>query len=323
MTADLQFNPLPLLSSSHIQTILASLFKPIKRPESEVLEVFLPDGDVICCELSNPPHCKSDQKIIILIHGLGGSHQSGYMIRMTNRFLKKGYRVVRINLRGCGSGEGRSRLLYHGGISADVLAVLEALRATFPFAPLHLIGYSLGGNITLKLAGELSHNASSLLKQVIAICPPIDLATSTRQLSLPKNRIYSQYFRRRLLQQVESCIKAFPDIERPVLPEFFNLEEFDEKFTAIQWGFKNAADYYEKSSSGPLLPEIKVPCHILFAVDDPIIDHRVTANYSLPANIQVWKCNKGGHMGFLGLARNGKGVRWLDHQVMHWVENPQ
>ena len=181
----LSFLPLQGCGSPHIQTFFAGFSQPGKPPPSLPFLVSLGDGDLLSCQISTPPSWKPTDKTVLLVHGLCGSHESNYMVRLSRKLYKQGYRAVRINLRACGSGHSLARRPYHGGLSQDLLQVLQAMKRQAPDSPMILIGFSLGGNIALKLAGELGRQ--KLLTLTIAICSPLNLGHTAHLLTLPQN----------------------------------------------------------------------------------------------------------------------------------------
>jgi predicted alpha/beta-fold hydrolase len=200
-----------------------------------------------------------------------------------------------------------------------VRAVLDELHAEIPQSSLQLVGFSLGGNIVLKLAGELGNTVAASLRQVIAVCPPADLAACARLLAQPSNRLYERYFVRLLKADVAERQARFPDVPRVELPPELSLYTFDNLYTAPLCGFRNADDYYARCSAAPLVPGITMPCRILFAADDPVIDATVLAQVELPANVQVVCTTHGGHLGFLGMPGRPGGYRWMDALLLEWI----
>jgi predicted alpha/beta-fold hydrolase len=279
----------------------------------------LPDGDQLALEVSTPQTWQPTDPTVVLVHGLCGCHASPYMIRMAHKLWSSGLRAVRMNLRGCGSGVGLARQPYHSGRSADVLAVLANLRHDAPQSPVTAIGFSLGGNLLLKLAGELQTAAATYLMQAIAVSPPADLAASVRIFSQPSNRIYEWRFIWLLKAAVAARQAHFPELPIISLPKRLSIYEFDNLYTAPQCGFADADDYYARSSAAPLVPQITIPCRILFAADDPLIDTTTFDALTLPPNIQVHHTIRGGHLGFLGIPGQPGGYRWMDTQLLDWV----
>lgn len=314
------FLPFPLLPGPHLQTIIAAKLSLWRRePSGEVQVVALPDGDCLALVVSTPHSWRPDHPSVLLLHGLCGCHQSSYMMRLAFKLWRRGIRAIRMNMRGCGAGTGIARQPYHSGRSPDVLAVLEALRQQWPQSPVTLLGFSLGGNVMLKLAGELGRQAQDLCTQIIAVCPPADLAACSRLLGQPSNWLYERYFMRRLLAAVAERHRLFPDLAPVPLPERLSLYQFDNLYTAPQCGFADADDYYERSSAAPVVPHITLPCRILFAEDDPVIDATVFDGVALPPNVEVVRTPKGGHLGFLGRPGRPGGYRWMDACLLDWI----
>ncbi|MCE5294870.1 MAG: alpha/beta fold hydrolase [Chlamydiales bacterium] len=300
----LNFRPHFGLSSGHLQTILVSYVAPPEAPPSSNWHVALDDSDALSCQVSTPFHFT---KIVVLVHGLGGCHTSNYMVRLARKFYDNNVKVVRVNLRGCGSGIGLSSRPYHGGRSDDLLAVLKALKSLHPHTDIHLIGFSLGANIALKLAGELGSDASKLLQQTIAVCPPVDLGLTVSRMQKFRNSIYHAYFLKKV------CHQAKPWLRTPVR----SIYEFDDQITARNWGFTGAEDYYKRSSSRYFLSRIKHPCKVLFAEDDPFIAKElIELAHNMP--LELFTTKHGGHMGFLGKTKEHS-THWLDQQLFSWL----
>lgn len=312
MLEHLPFRPFPGLSSPHAQTIIAGMSFPGVPPPSTPLLVPLDDGDTVYCQVSLPSTWLETDKTVVMVHGLGGSDRSNYMIRMGRKLYEAGYRVVRINLRGCGSGSTLARLPYHGGSSGDVFSVLQVLKQKTPLSPIILLGYSLGGNIALKLSGELGEDGFSLVQCTIAVCTPIDLGETIVLMSKPSNRLYHRYYLDQLVNQAQRWTRG---------QEISSLYEFDNLVTAPTWGFKDAAEYYLKNSSMHHIPNIKNPCYMLFTADDPFVDYKQILKVSIPSWIRVYLCQQGGHMGFLGWAGKDHWYFWLDQLLLKWIED--
>ncbi|HEV8052167.1 MAG TPA: alpha/beta fold hydrolase [Parachlamydiaceae bacterium] len=306
----LTFNPLPGFGSPHLQTILAC-FTPGGPPPPSITKIFtLEDGDALCCEVSTPPKWKETDKTIILLHGLGGCHTASYMVRLSRKLYFKGYRAIRVNMRNCGSGRTFAKMPYHGGLSSDIFQVVCALKAESPLSPIITIGYSLGGNIALKLAGELGEKNSDLVHATIAVCPPINLAETAEIMALPINNLYNRYY----MYHLDKLTKQWTE-GRP----FSSIYEFDELVTAPKWGFKSPAEYYKSSSSCYKLGLIQHPCHILLAEDDPFINHNTCLGAQRSDSTKIWVSKYGGHMGFFGWADKEYGYYWLDRLLLNWI----
>lgn len=314
------FRPFPFLQDHLSQTVLGSLFHFITYTNSRTEYVRLKDGDLIALEIATPKNWKEDDPSIMLVHGLCGSHKSPYLIRLTRKLMKKGIRSIRMNLRGCGTGRGLAKKFYHCGISEDVKAVLSHLKEKYPKSPMALVGFSLGGNLVLKAAGELAKLAKQYIDVVYAVSPPIKLASSMRLLTHPSNRFFHSYFIRHLVNDIYELHKTFPELEEITFPSDLTIFDFDELYIAPRAGYLSAFEYYKASSSSRVIPNIAVPCKILFAEDDPIIDHNDIDEVNLPSCVEIYKTDRGGHLGFLGLPRKTYGFRWMDGLILTWID---
>lgn len=312
MIEHLSFKPLPGLSSPHAQTIVASFTRPGATPPSTPLLIPLSDGDTIYSQVSTPATWKENEKSIVMLHGLAGSISSNYMVRIGRKFYEAGYRVVRVNLRGSGEGSSLANLPYHGGSSEDIFEVMKHLKQLTPLSPLVLIGFSLGGNIALKLVGELGEDALPLIDSVLAICSPIDLQETIKLLEKPGNKLYHQFYLSQMLQQTDRWTKG---------REISSLYEYDSLITAPIWGFSSAEAYYRNSSSRYYLPDIKVPCYVMLTSDDPFVDYNQLLNCPHPSHMKIALSDSGGHMGFLGWT-GGMEHRyfWLDQHLLNCIK---
>ncbi len=311
----LNFNP--LIKSSYYQTMIGSLidFEPELPSKTHVVK--LRDGDLLALEITTPLNWKKDDWTVLMIHGLCGSHKSHYMKRIARKFRDNGIQSIRINLKGCGSGRGLAKGIYHSGSSGDVFQALESIKILFPDSPKLLMGISLGANISLKLAGELGSEGDKYLKAVLAISPPADLLSSARLFTLPENQIYANYFLKLLMKEVKFRHEFF-DLGPHNLPKTVTLNDFDELYTAPLAKFSSAFEYYYYSSSKRVISKIALPTKILFANDDPIIKSTILDDIELPPNVEIYKTEHGGHIGFVGL-NIFKEFRWMDRMVLDWA----
>jgi predicted alpha/beta-fold hydrolase len=320
----LDFKPLRFFSDCHAQTILGSLTCFAKAPPSRTEYLLLADMDCLTMEICTPKNWNLSDPTVVLIHGLCGSDKSNYLQRLTKKFYSKGIQTVRVNLRGCGTSKGIARYFYHCGSSDDVLTCLKRVKSLFPRSPISLIGFSLGGNIALKLAGDLALAGGEIIKQVIAVNPPADLKSCVQTIGRPENSMYERYFIRLLREDVHFRHKRF-GLPLVNLPKNMSIFEFDEYYIAPQIGYKSALDYYEACSSKRVIDKITVSCQILLAADDPIINTECFDKMNLPENVRVIKTPRGGHLGFLSSPFAPYGARWMDHFILSWVDfiNPK
>lgn len=255
---------------------------------------------------------------LFLVHGLEGSSAAGYARSLAHAALEAGYAVHRFNMRSCGGTEHLSgRALYHSGQTGDLAAVIRKLQSQ---TPVILIGFSLGGNVVLKLAGELGESAGALIAGVAAVSTPIDLAACARRLNAPSNVLYSRRFLSRLKQRVR--------LKESLTPGLFHLEDlyrvktiydFDHLFTARVFGFGTADNYYGTQSSNQFLERIRVPTLLIQAKDNPLIPFEVYRHPAFSKNryLRLLAVEHGGHLGFVA---KKKPRLWLDGVLLEWME---
>ena len=222
-------------------------------------------------------------------------------------------------MRNCGSGKGLARHIYHSGRSEDIFESIKALKRGHPESPIILIGFSLGGNLVLKLAGELGDIGKEFLRGVIAVSPPVDLYSSVQMMGDPANAMYERYFYKLLRADVHYRHRKFKDLPRIHLPRNLKLYEFDQLYTAPTCGFNSVDDYYNKCSSAHFVPDITIPTKILLAEDDPIISASSLDSIKIPSSVDLFKTKRGGHMGYLGTPGSEKGFYWLDSVLVDWI----
>ena len=255
---------------------------------------------------------------LILVHGLEGSSNAGYARSMVHAALEAGYATNRVNLRSCGGTEELALSNYHSGQTSDVLHIVrERRRATD--APVFLIGFSLGGNVTLKLAGELGDSARDLLAGICAISTPIDLAACAQALGKRENLIYDRRFLIALKGKIRRRVRQAPEIYTPEhLSKIRTIYEFDDYYTARLFGFGTAANYYRTQSSSQFLERIRVPALVVIAKDDPLVPFDVYGHSAFRTNpcLRLVAVEHGGHLGFLARRRPRF---WLDGLVLDWL----
>jgi len=328
--------PHPLIWGGHLQT-LAAVFLPRPQIVETAVQrlVTLDDGDQLVLHDDCPPEWKPGDRAALLIHGLAGNHTSPYMRRISDKLQARGVRTFRMDLRGAGAGIALARYPYHSGRSPDAAAALQTISALCPGSPLSLVGFSLGGNITLKLLGEDPQAVPGELDRAVAVCPPVDLRACVESLRRGVNRLYDRYFARMLRGQVLARQRALPETivpagwprraigsDRPSgalrvrYPR--GVAEFDESFTAPVCGFETADNYYRLCSSAQFVPEIAVPTLILAAADDPLVPGESFERLGLPENVTLQITRHGGHLGYLGRHGADPDRRWMDWRVVDW-----
>jgi predicted alpha/beta-fold hydrolase len=209
--------------------------------------------------------------------------------------------------------------LYHSGLSADLGAVVGHYAERFGLERVALVGYSMGGNLALKLAGEWGNRAP--LCAVAAVCPAIDLAAGSDALHEPVNRLYEWHFLRRLMNRFHRKAKLFPGIYAPEsIGPVRSLRHFDDKILARYCGFSDADDYYDRASSAHVVDRIQVPTLILRALDDPFIRLLPETRAKLLANpfVKLVETRHGGHCAFLS-RDGGNEIHWAEATVIRYL----
>jgi predicted alpha/beta-fold hydrolase len=239
---------------------------------------------------------------------------------MAGRLVKIGVRVVRMNLRNAGEGFGLAQGIYHAGKTVDVRAVAEWLAAHAPGSPIALIGFSLGGNLVLKLAAEASEVPLKGLDCVLAANSPLDLSACCRNMQKRSRRLYDRNFVKLLRSEVRRLHAKFPDMGPANLQGVDTLYDFDDRYTAPRHGFTGAEDYYARSSAGPMLSQIEVPGLVVHAEDDPFIPVESYRRLAFPPNLALELIPSGGHLGYISRAPWGGDRRWLDSRFCLWLQ---
>ena len=317
-TADINFKPRRGLRGGHLQTIVGN-FLPrrngLPRAEERLFSVEA-EAQVLC-------HChwhpeRQKRLTVIIVHGLEGSVESQYVVGTGTKAWEAGMNVVRMNMRNCGGTEALTPTLYHSGLSADVGAVAQTLIEQESLEQIALAGYSMGGNLVLKLAGDWAEERPSELRAVAAVSPAMDLAESADAMHTAANWIYEQRFLRNLRRRLKRKAKLFPgryDLER--LRGLRSIRDFDERVTAYYCGFTGADDYYHRAAAARVLDRIAVPTLVLHALDDPFIRVTRATRAKLLANprIHYVETAHGGHCAFLADA-NGYDGRWAERTMV-------
>jgi predicted alpha/beta-fold hydrolase len=314
------FEPHPWFRGGSAQT-LAGRYLPGRRLRlpSTYHEIDAGDGDRLSVLESTPAGWRGGDPQVLLVHGLAGCARAPYVVRIGIRLVGIGLRVVRMNLRGAGAGFGSARGIYHAGRTEDLRIVAEWMARRAPGSPLGLVGFSMGGNLVLKLAAEAARRPLDGLDAVVAANPPVDLAACCRHMQRPENRFYNRHFVHNLRQKAARLHQAFPDLGPFRIPPGATLYEFDELYTSPRSGFAGALDYYTRSSAGPLVPQIAIPGLVVHAADDPFIPVDPFYQIEFPACVALELLDSGGHLGYLGRRLWKEECRWLDVRLTTWL----
>lgn len=316
----ISFEALPFLNTGKRQTIAAAYLPDGPLVHNDVRHIVpLADGDKIVLIENRPTHWQPNGRIVLLVHGLTGSSSSKYLVRLAHKLTSAGFLVMRMNLRGCGIGHGLAKHLYHSGRSEDTRAVLHYLAKQFPHSKVTQAGFSLGANITLKMAGEDSHTPSGNLDSIIAVSPPLDLESSVKLIIHKHNQLFNDFFVKGLLEDIKALHDTFPELEKPHFPKKLNVYEFDDIYTAPRSGFLDAKDYYTKSSSKQFIEGITLPTLLMYAKDDPVISRRSFLKLPHKKDFDVLITSRGGHVGWLGHTGRFANWRWMDKAVVNWI----
>ena len=320
----LEYVPLPRWAGGHKMTLYAwarrRTFPALPAPEERYFEVAHDARILAHCHWHPDRHSRLT---LIALHGLEGSSDAHYMRGVAAKAWTHGLNVVRLNQRNCGGTEHLSAGLYHSGLTADPLHVLRELVEQDGLSRIAIAGYSLGGNLALKLAGELGTRAPRQLVAVAAVSPVIELETCVRALERPENRMYEWNFCRNLQARMRRKARAWPGVwDVTGLWKIWSIRQFDDRYTAPHHGFKDASDYYYRASAMRVIDRIAVPALIVTAEDDPFVppepfrDPRVTGN----PHIKTVITRHGGHCGFICEA-NGYDGYWAERLVVDFVDH--
>lgn len=305
------------LFNGHLQTIVPGLFRNIQPLAFERERIGTPDGDFLDLDwLQN-----KSEKLVIISHGLEGNSQRPYMLGMARQFFTKGFDVLTWNFRGCGEELNLKPIFYHSGATYDLDTVI--VHAEKNYDEIHLVGFSLGGNLTLKYLGE-KRKRSLKLKKAVAISAPVHLESSCEKISSKENFIYTNRFLKTLKTKILKKAQLFPkEIATGTLRKIKTLRDFDDFFTGPLHGFDDAHDYYELNSSLYFLEGIKIPALILNAQNDPFLSPKcfpVKLGRTLE-NVWMEFPRQGGHVGFV--QRNQQYIYWSEQRAFEFITGDQ
>jgi len=314
------FRPHPAARGGHLQTFAGALWRRNLRldaagSESRLVDVDAESKVLLRCSWHED---RRSHPTAVVVHGLEGSDASCYVLGTADKLYAAGWNAVRMNIRSCGDTEHLGPTLYHSGMSADVVAVLRHLIDGERLETVALVGFSLGGNMVVKTAGELGPEAPPELLGVAVVSPALDLAAAADRLEQPANRFYQWRFVRSLGQRMRRKGRLFPghyDLGR--LRGMRTVRDYDNRYIAPIFGFRDAEDYYERASAIPHVGGVSVPTLLLHADDDPFVPLTDRARRAAGANPRVRTVTTahGGHVGFVAAAPKSPA------EDRHWAEN--
>lgn len=310
------FRPHPLLRGAHAQTLFAFLAHR-RRPlpwQHERLE--LPDGDFLdLCHLG-----PAERPVVSLFHGLEGCVHSHYVGGLASALVAHGFRVTFMHFRGCSGAPNRLPRAYHSGETGDIGYLLEILRQRHDRHPLMAVGFSLGGNALLKYLGE--RGIDTPLRAAVAVSPPLRLATAANRIDRGLSRIYQAYLMRRMKASSRARLRRLDTlpVDSGRMERSRSFREFDDCVTAPLHGFRDADDYYGRSSAALWLAGIEIPALVLHAFDDPFLGPAgVPDDLGAGPGVRFELSRHGGHVGFITRDRFGLPARWLTRRIPQWL----
>ena len=318
------FVPNRFLKQGDAQTIGAYLWPGRRRPrdrsgdEERIFEVESESSVLARCRWQ--PN-RAQHPTLIAWHGMEGSSASAYMLSTAEKAFRQGFNVVRVNIRNCGATEHLSPTLYHGGMTSDLRAVIEELITRDGLSRLFIAGFSLGGNMVLKLAGEYGDGAPPELRAVCAVSPSINLRAGCDLLMKRRNWIYHHDFLYNLRRRIALKQKLFPALyDTTGLHGIRSIEQFDNRYIAPAFGFRSVDDYYAKASSLPVINQIRIPTLIIHSRDDPFIPFTPLRDPSIAGNpyVLLIATERGGHVGFLSANSGDEDCFWAENRVVEF-----
>jgi predicted alpha/beta-fold hydrolase len=312
------FHPPRWLRNGHVNTIYSYLRRRrLNLPAAERVWLAAEPGVELLLECNWRPHRAPG---LLLVHGLEGHGNVGYMRGLAAKAWARGWHALRFNVRGCGASEPRCRTLYHSGLSPDLARAIGWAGVQPQLTRLAACGYSMGGNMLLRYLGQQGTGAG--LAAAAAVSPSLDLAASADRLHLGRNRIYERRFLRSLRRRVARKAAEYPELYRlPPLAQVRSIRDFDDRITAPHMGFSGAAEYYFQASAARVAAAIRTPTLVLHAEDDPFIVITPQTRQLLAANpaIHFVLTRHGGHCGFMQPETRNEDAYWAENRVMEYL----
>lgn len=298
------------LINAHLETIYPSLFRKVALQEYQRERIPTPDHDFLDLHWLK----QGSKKIVILSHGLEGNAQRAYIKGMAKAFYENDCDVLAWDYRGCGEEMNKTLRFYHSGATEDLDHVVNHV-VDLGYEKIFLIGFSLGGNLTLKYAGE--RNVNPKVKGIVTFSVPLDLYTSSLQISKRSNWIYSNRFLRSLKKKIKTKSKLISGLNIDQLDHITTLQEFDDRYTAPLHGYANAMEYYQQCSAIKFLKNINVPALIVNAKNDPFLSKECFPEDIDNSFVQFETPERGGHVGFSQF--HGNGLYWSEQRALDFV----
>ena len=317
------FEPHSLLRNGHAMTIAAVYWRrsfPLPRPEARMFRVAEDSQLLAACHWQEGR--RKDVPLLAIVHGLEGSCDSNYVLGIAEKAYQCGFHVVRLNQRNCGDSEKLTPTLYNSGMSADYRAVLEALADDDGFTQIFFAGYSMGGNLITKMAGEYGDAPPRALRGICAICPAMDLASCADALNKRENYFYQRHFVKGLMARYARKAALFPKIySRDGFGKIRSVRGFDDAITAPCFGYRDAQEYYETASARRVVGNVRVPMLMIAAQDDPFVPYESFLAALVADNpaIRFVAPEHGGHCSFIS-KHGGRERFWAEARVVDFCD---
>ena len=310
------YRPPLLFRSGHLQTVYPSLFRRVTGVDYRRRRLTTPDDDFIDVDLSSV----GAGRIAVVTHGLGGNSSRQYVLGMVRELNRCGWDALAWNFRGCSGEPNRKLRFYHSGDTDDLHSVIGHVLNNGPYTDIALLGFSLGGNITLKYIAERVDPASSRIRAAVVFSVPCDLRAGALKMGSPANSLYMKRFIRLLHENIRRKMVLFPEeIDDRGYESIRNFRQFDDRYTAPLHGFQDAEDYWRRSSSKPLLHNISIPTLLVNAKDDPFLDESCYPFDQARENpfFHLETPTHGGHVGFV--SSNAEGRYWSESRAVEFL----
>ena len=294
-----KYQPSPWQFNAHIQTIYPSLLRKVKFRYQQRERLELPDGDFVDLDWK---HCSpASKKLVIITHGLEGDSHRHYVLGMAKLFSQNGYDALGWNCRSCSGELNRLVHFYHHGDTGDLRLVIDHSIKKYGYEEIILVGFSMGGSLTLRILGESPQTVPTQIKKAIAFSVPCDLLAGVKALSKRSNALYANRFLKKLGEKIKQKEKLFPGkISYEGYTNIRDFTEFDNRYSAPLHGFKDGNDFYAKASVQSFLKHIRVPALLVQALNDPFLTEECIPYEDAAANdfLFLETPDHGGHCGF-------------------------
>jgi len=322
--SNVDFIPHPLLKSGHTMTIVAAYVPrqfTLPKAERRLFQVDPFSQLLALCHWQEGK--RRDQPVMALVHGLEGSADSSYVRGITEKAFHRGFHVVRLNQRNCGGSERLTPTLYNSGMSGDYRAVFEELTNGDGFEQIFFAGYSMGGNLVTKMAGEFADEVPRALRGVCAVCPALDLSACADALERRDNYLYQRHFTNGLMARYARKAQLFPDrYPRNGFGRIRTVRQFDDAITAPCFGYRDAEEYYEAAGAKKVVAQVRVPLLLITAEDDPFVPYVsfLAAGVEQNPSIRFLAPERGGHCAFIS---NTSGAErfWAEQRIVEFCDS--